>query len=73
MVFSGIVSKVSLARCPFDFKLGLLTSVFDSVGAHISRLCSFLFHDAGEDAVGGLVMDSNSGGWPWVSHMSSRV
>ena len=69
VMFGGVISKVSLARCPFDFKLALLTSFFDSVGAHISRLCSFLFHDACEDVLGRLVIDSNSGGWLWVPHV----
>ena len=36
VVFGGTVSKISLARCSCDFKLALLTSVFDPIGIHAS-------------------------------------
>ena len=38
VVFGGAVSKVGLARSPFDFKLALFTSVLDPVSTRISRL-----------------------------------
>ena len=51
VVFGGTISKVGLARCPFNFKLALFTSIFDPVGVHICGLCSFLLHDASEHSM----------------------
>ena len=68
-MFSGIICKVSLARCPVDIKLALFTSIFDPVGVHICRLCSFLLHDSSENSMGRFVIDSNAGGWLRVSHI----